>query len=123
MKMSHNFSNVVVGFKLSEITNSDRIVRDIFIIVLYLITTVTALFGNLLVCKVIFSQHRERKRTTTNILIGNMAISDIVGALTIPGQWLFCSKQLLDGQNPLFYEIICATIKSFQLLSFYVSTQ
>ena len=92
--------------------------RDIFVLTLYLMTTIVALFGNSLVCRVVFKS--KRLQTTVNLLIVNMAFSDILCALTIPFQWLVCSEQLLDRYTHLY--IACATTKSIQVLSFYVSS-
>ncbi len=49
-----------------------------------------------------------------------MAISDILCALTIPVQWILCSKQFLNYSNDS--EIFCVINKFLQILSFYVSS-
>ncbi len=93
-------------------------VRDIIVIVLYNITMVLSLFGNSLVCKVIFFS--KRMRTTTNILIANMAIADIICAITIFTQWFTCYKPLIDRTS--YGGILCGINKSMQLIMFYVSS-
>ena len=93
-------------------------VRDTFVLTLYMMTTIVALFGNCLVCRVVMKS--AKMRTTINLLIVNMAFSDIICALTIPLQWLLCWEQLLDTYSHLY--IGCAIAKSVQVLSFYVSS-
>jgi len=67
--------------------------QDISIFILYSFTTVLSLFGNIIVCYVAF---RRKVTTTTYILIGNLALSDILGAITIPGkEKYFCLSILL----------------------------
>ncbi len=92
--------------------------RDIFVLALYGLTTIVALFGNSLVCKVVINS--RRMRTTVNLLIVNMAISDILCALTIPAQWILCTEHLLDTFSNLY--IACAMSKTIQVLSFYLSS-
>jgi hypothetical protein len=92
--------------------------RDIFVLSLYFLTTIIALFGNYLVCKVVFAS--KGMRTMANLLIVNMAISDIICAITIPAQILFCSQQLLDSSK--YSEVNCALMKSIQVISFQVSS-
>ncbi len=92
--------------------------RDAFILFLYLLTAVTAILGNVFVCVTIY--RKKRLTSTTYVLIFNMAISDILGGLVIPGQWLFCSTALLD--TGMFFQSACGLGKTFQILSYYVSS-
>ena len=92
--------------------------RDAFILFLYLLTAVTAILGNVFVCATIY--RKKRLTSTTYVLIFNMAISDILGGLVIPGQWLFCSTVLLD--TGIFFQSACGLGKTFQILSYYVSS-
>ncbi|XP_054158293.1 prolactin-releasing peptide receptor-like [Oppia nitens] len=92
-----------------------QLVQDIVILILYGLTTGVGVFGNSLVCYVVFSRPTI---STTYILIGNLAISDILGSLSIPGQWLLCSYGILDGYG----DKGCGLAKSGQILSYYVST-
>ena len=104
----------------TDLSNDSKIwyFRDIFVLTLYLMTTIVALFGNSLVCRVVFKS--KRLQTTVNLLIVNMAFSDILCALTIPLQWILCTETLLEKYSHLY--IGCAITKSIQVLSFYVSS-
>ncbi len=93
-------------------------VREIIVIVLYNITMVLSLFGNSLVCKVIFFS--KRMRNTTNILIANMAIADIICAITIFTQWFSCYKTVINSTS--YGAILCDINKSMQLIVSYVSS-
>lgn len=62
-------------------THYDKLSEDISILVLYSISFVLGLFGNSLVCYVVFNR---KITTTTYILIGNLAISDILGSIAVP---------------------------------------
>jgi hypothetical protein len=64
---------------------------------------------------------KKQLRSTTFILIINMAISDILGGIVIPGQWLFCSYFFLENTASIG-ERLCGLNKSAQILSYYVST-
>jgi len=72
--------------------------RDLVLIISYSVLVIIALFGNILVCHVIFS--RKRMRTVTNIFIANLAVSDLLLiilnvpfnlAKTMMTEWLFGS--------------------------------
>ncbi|KAH9391199.1 Neuropeptide Y receptor [Tyrophagus putrescentiae] len=99
------------GHSGQVVHGNDQQAVDAFILFLYLLTAVTAILGNVFVC---------RLTSTTYVLIFNMAISDILGGLVIPGQWLFCSTALLD--TGIFFQSACGLGKTFQILSYYVSS-
>ena len=46
-----------------------------------------------------------------------MAVSDLISALVIPLQWIFCSTTILD-ENERF----CGSFKSLQVVSYFIST-
>ncbi|RWS23536.1 putative G-protein coupled receptor 83-like protein [Leptotrombidium deliense] len=98
--------------------NNDHFNRDVFLIVLYTVTAIVAIIGNYFVCKIILSKN-SKLRNSTNILVANLALSDLIGAITIPAQWLFCSYYVLENWK---FEIPCAITKSTQVLSFYMSS-
>ena len=100
------------------LTLSPEEVRDWFVLALYLITAILAIVGNIFVCLVVYN--KKSLRSTTYKLMVNMAISDIMGGLLIPSQWLFCSTYLLD--SGLTAQRFCGLSKSGQILSYYVST-
>ena len=98
----------------TQISMTDQII----VLILYAITCAVALIGNFLVCQIIFTS--RKLKTTTYILIANLAISDILGAISIPSQWLFCSTYILD--HFAYGERVCGAMKSIQVQSYYVST-
>ncbi len=110
-----NITNIGINDTVPVQQTYVNFVQDISILVLYFITTVLSLFGNIIVCYVSF---RRRITTTTYILIGNLALSDILGAITIPGQWLFCSYYMIEEWG----DRSCGLLKSTQILSYYIST-
>lgn len=91
---------------------------EIFIIILNLITVVTGLFGNTLVCYVVFIS-KVMKKTSTNLLLANLAIVDIIGVMTIAGQYSICYKSLVDNWKT--FETMCAINKSFHIIGYYVA--
>ncbi len=113
-----NISSHVLNKSNSTVEIDENLTQEIVILTLYLITTIVALIGNFLVCKIIFITRKVRN--TTYILIANLAISDIMGALTIPGQWIFCATYILDNYST--GDRMCASTKSLQIQSYYVST-
>ncbi|RWS05546.1 putative G-protein coupled receptor 83-like isoform X2 [Dinothrombium tinctorium] len=112
-----NETNATAASAKNYATN-DYYVRDLIILTLYSITSILALFGNYLVCKIIFAKN-SKLRNSTYTLVGNLAFSDILCGLTIPGQWIFCSTHALDVWK---LEFFCAVTKSVQVLSFYISS-
>jgi hypothetical protein len=109
-------SSLETGTSLSLSSNEEA--RDWIVLFLYLITTIAAIVGNIFVCLVIYN--KKNLRSTTYILILNMAISDIIGGLVIPGQWLFCSYYILE--MGVIGHRVCGIFKSAQILSYYAST-
>ena len=94
----------------------DEAFFDYFILALYLFTAITAIMGNTFVCYVI---HKTPKfKSTTFTLLINMAVSDFCSGLVILLQWIFCSYQIVEHYSPRS----CVLCKSFQILSYYVST-
>ena len=89
--------------------NSFDVKRDWIILSLYFITAIIAIIGNIYVCLVIY--YKKKLRSTTYILVLNIAISDIIGGLVIPMQWLFCSTYTLDSGD--FGKVVCALISVF----------
>lgn len=90
--------------------------QDVIYLLLYSITCALALFGNLIVCKVVFG--RSNMKTFTNLLLANMAISDILCALMFPVGLLVCwDSFIMNASN-----YACVTAKVIQLWSFQVSS-
>lgn len=98
--------------------------QDIIILCLYALITVVAFFGNCLVFKVMLNKKGGVRggtcttRSTTNILIANLAVSDILGALVIPGQWALCSHWWMASTS----KWACGFGKLVQALSYNVDT-
>ena len=93
-------------------------VRDIWLLGLYLLTAIVAMVGNIFVCVTIY--RKRRLRSTTYVLIFNMAVSDVLGGFVIPAQWLLCSTCSLNS-GPLTTSA-CGVMKQLQVLSYYVSS-
>ena len=109
----------LAGAKLLANSTSDRqdeAFFDYLILVLYFFTAVTAMLGNLFVCYVIHKTPKFKSITFT--LLFNMAVSDFCSGLVILLQWLFCSYHIIEHYSPR----LCVLSKSFQILSYYVST-
>ncbi|XP_054158942.1 neuropeptide Y receptor type 5-like [Oppia nitens] len=91
-------------------------VRNILIIVAYSLIIGVSLSGNLLVCKIACT--KRKMRTTTNILIASLALSDIVmAAISIP----FNLARLLLLDWP-FGSLPCLLVPLIQNSCVYVST-
>ena len=96
--------------------------RDGLVLILYLVTAIVAVIGNLFICVTIYRRKRLSTMSNTYVLIFNMAISDILGGLMIPGQWLFCSSIILDQTAWWFGSVGCNLMVSLQLISYYGSS-
>ena len=99
--------------------NSDRmkrkILKIIFMILYSLIATIS-MIGNVLVYRIIWSN--RKLRTTTNILILSLTMSDIM--TTIVNIPFTCIRtMLIDWPLP---DVFCLLIPAFQVCSVYVST-
>jgi len=93
--------------------------RDSFLIFLYSVTSILAIVGNTMVTRIIWNP-KSKLRNSTNLLVGNLAVSDIIGGLSIPVQWIFCASSVLRMSS--LGPIPCAITKSTQVLSFYISS-
>ncbi len=105
------------------------LVRDVFLLLLYGLTSLLALIGNGLVCRIIFQRRNNNliSQTTTNlplstsrIFLLNLALADALSGLTIPFQFLFCSKYFLEKYS--FTSYLCVLSKSIQVLGYNTST-
>lgn len=105
------------------------LVRDIFLLILYMLTSLLALVGNGLVLQISLRRRHNlfSKSTTTNsplsttrIFLLNLALADTLSGLTIPIKFIFCSKYFLD--NYMFSSYICLFNKSIQILGYNAST-
>ena len=104
------------------------LIRDIFLFLLYSLTSIFALIGNGLVCRISLQRrHHSFSQTTTKIPLSttcvfllNLAIADALAGLTIPLQFLFCSKYFLEHYP--FSSYLCVFSKTIQILAYNTST-
>ncbi|XP_052773776.1 G-protein coupled receptor 83-like [Mya arenaria] len=88
----------------------------VFLILAYSIIIAISLFGNTLVCHVIFKN--KRMRTVTNIFIANLAVSDLL--LTCINVPFNIARNLLE--NWPFGSVMCHLMNFSLMVSSYVST-
>nr|XP_027194317.1 neuropeptide Y receptor type 1-like [Dermatophagoides pteronyssinus] len=90
--------------------------RNILIITFYLTIVIISLFGNLIVCYVVFK--RKHMRISTNLLMTNLALSDLImTVINIP----FNLARILLNDWP-FGSLLCILVPLIQVTSVYVST-
>jgi len=102
--------------------------RDIFLLLLYVLTSLLALVGNSLVFRIslqrpcnFFSQSKTKlSLSSIRIFLLNLAFADTLTGLTILFQFIFCSKYFLE--NYFFSSYICVFNKSIQMLGYNAST-
>ena len=103
-------------------------VRDTCLLLLYAFTSLFALIGNGLVCRIslqrrphYFTQSTAKlPLSTTCIFLLNLALADALAGLTIPLQFVFCSKLFLEKLS--FGPYLCVSSKSIQILAYNAST-
>lgn len=87
-----------------------------FLIISYALLGLCGVIGNLLVCSVVI--RNKQMRTSKNMLIVNLAVSDLVLCLfTMP----FSLVQIITKYWPLG-EFMCKAVASLQAISVFVST-
>ncbi|CAF1329388.1 unnamed protein product [Adineta steineri] len=102
--------------------------RDIVLLSLYALTSILSLIGNAFVFRISLRRHNHMWfQSTTNfpfttscIFLLNLAIADTLLGLTIPVEFVFCSKYFV--QNITASSYVCAGNKSMQTLAYNVST-
>jgi hypothetical protein len=93
---------------------SEKAIRNGIIIGFYCSIVLVSLFGNLLVCYVIFK--KKRMRTETNILMANLTVSDLMMTVfNIP----FNVARILLDEWP-FGSLLCMLVPLVQVTSVYV---
>lgn len=93
------------------------LVRDYVALVLYYIVAILAIIGNSFVLYVIVKS--PRLKTTTFLVLANLAFVDCLGGVSILLQFIFCHHNLLQNGEPFLR--LCGLTKSLQILSYYVS--
>ncbi|CAF0930000.1 unnamed protein product [Adineta ricciae] len=104
------------------------ILRDVFLLLLYTLTSIFALISNGIVFRVIFRRghHLLFQSTihfplsTTRILLLNLALADTLLAVTIPIQFISCSTYFLNHFSISSY--ICILNRFMQVLGYNAST-
>jgi hypothetical protein len=99
------------------------LLRDILLLLLYTLTSFLSLIVNGLVCKISLQRRTNSINLpfgTTYIYLLNLAIADALSGITIPIQFLFCSKYFLETYA--FSSYICILSKSIQILGYNTST-
>ena len=104
----------VSNANISQIIHYQFFYEDMTIMLLYFLTVCTSFFANSIVCYVCFALRPSSK---AHLLIGNMAASDLIFGAAILLQWGFCSSTILNQT-----EYICATLKTFQIVCLFVSS-
>jgi hypothetical protein len=103
-------------------TETNYVLLNSFILTLYSLTFIIGVIGNSLVLKVLVLQRKKsahRSISATNIYLANLALSDLLSAITIPLQFLFCSSYLLE--HFLISPYICVVLKSIQVFTYTIS--
>lgn len=101
----------------TKIMDSDTpILQDIVYMCAYSLTGILALFGNVIVVYVVF--RIPKMRTFVHILLANMAVSDIICALSFFTGLLLCSDFTINNVGNGY----CVTNKAVQLLTFQVTS-
>lgn len=98
------------------------LIRDICLLLLYMLTSLLALIGNGLVCRISFQRKHSTHLPlhTASIFLLNLALADALSGLTIPFQFLFCSKYFIENFTISSY--LCVFSKSLQILAYNAST-
>ena len=89
----------------------EKMTKNVIIICFYCSIVLVSLFGNLLVCYVIFK--KKRMRTETNILMANLTVSDIM--MTVVNIPITVARILLDDWP--FGSSLCVMVPLLQVTS------
>lgn len=98
------------------------LLRDSCLLLLYILTSLLALIGNGLVCRICVQRKNSNNLplSTTSIFLLNLALADALSGLTILLQFIFCSRYFLE--NFLFSPHLCQINKCLQILAYISST-
>lgn len=111
----NNVTNETSYSKIAE-GDEDNLVQSVVLVIGYGFLCTVALFGNLLVCHVIF--RHKRMRTVTNIFIANLAVSDLLLiTLNVPFN---IAKSLMNEW--VFGDAMCHITNMSLITSVYAST-
>ena len=105
-----------------KIPESNPVPLDIFTLSFYSATFLVGVVGNLLVLRVLFLQRKKDlhgSMSITNIYLASLALADLLTAITIPLQFLFCSHYLLEYF--IISPYVCVALKAAQVFVYNVS--
>lgn len=114
----------VVDSMTSTIDDTGHRMVDSVIITLYALTAMIGIVGNSIVLRVIQTNSRLM-RSYTYILVANMAIANLVTAVTIGARFGFCSQAALGSQSMSMTngsEISCLVVHLITFGSYFVSS-
>lgn len=100
----------------NETVDEDGSLQNIVYMCVYSLTGILALFGNVVVVYVVFSL--PKMRTFVHILLANMAVSDIMCALSFFTGLILCSDSTISSLGNGY----CVANKVVQLLTFQVTS-
>ena len=115
--MMENFTNLCTQYlRLTEPREKDESIRNTCVVVMFSMIFVVSLFGNMFV---VWASVRERRtRSTVNVFIGNLAVSDLLMTiLNIP-----MAGSRLIRPDWIFGAIFCQFNAFLQSVFIYVST-
>ncbi|GFT09126.1 probable G-protein coupled receptor 83 [Nephila pilipes] len=102
--------------KYTQKLSGNDVLKNTVIIFFYVLIMLVSLFGNSIVCKIIFG--KSSKKSSTNVYIGNLSISDLMmTVVNIPLQL----TQILPRNWPLGL-MLCKCLPFFGAMSVSVST-
>lgn len=104
-----------ISTNVESVNSSVSIIAKIVLAITYTLVMVICGVGNLLLCCVVL--RFRRMRTTTNILIGNLALSDFfVAILCVPFNFYYYMTDSWPFGKPM-----CVIVGYLKMTSFYVS--
>lgn len=103
-------------YKSQTVDEDSIVLQDIVYMLVYSLTGILALFGNIVVVFVVF--RLPKMRTFVHILLANMAVSDIMCALSFFTGLILCSDSTINAIG----NGCCVTNKAVQLLTFQVTS-
>ncbi|XP_037032949.1 RYamide receptor-like [Bradysia coprophila] len=105
-------------YKNETVDDEDSLLlHNIVYMCAYSLTGILALFGNIVVVYVVF--RLPKMRTFVHILLANMAVSDIMCALSFFTGLILCSDSTINSAG---HNGFCVTNKAIQLLTFQVTS-
>ena len=114
LQMRNDTQNSTLNPHILE--EGSHVIGEIILLIVYGILIIISLFGNTMVCHVVF--RNRRMHTVTNFFIANLAISDLL--LTLINVPFNIARNLLDEWP--FGSVMCHLLNFSLMVSVYVST-